>query len=215
MGNTKGYVKLHRRVTEWEWYKDPHTSRLFFHLLLIAARFTKDIGGVRIYPGQVLTTERELAEDLGYKWPNQRQTIRTALEHLKSTNEITIQTTKKTTNNKTIITVVNYTHYQGGDVGYNQGYNQENNQDDNQKVTNVQPSPNQPLTNLPIIRERQERKNIKKEEKERAREAELDRMIEREKMEREMLRNLPPAKLKDPREVNRLWGIPDFEDGDL
>lgn len=140
------YIKLYRKITEWEWYKDAATSRLFFHLLIIASRFSRRERGVEIMPGQVLVTERELAESLGYTWPNHRQTIRTAITHLKLTNEITTEVTK----GGTLITVVNYKNYQGVEYEANHAANQT----DNQQLTIGQPSANHPLTNLPIIRER-------------------------------------------------------------
>jgi hypothetical protein len=56
--------------------------------------------------------------------------IRTALEHLKTTKEITI----KTTNRFSIITICNYNTYQDE--------NCEDNQQDNQQITNKQPADN-------------------------------------------------------------------------
>lgn len=148
----KGYIKLHRQMASWEWYKHGDTARVFIHLLIRAERFGRKVGGTEIKPGQVVITEREIAEELGYKWPNQRQTIRTALNRLKSTNEITIQST----NQKTVITIENYTKYQGAE---NQN-NQEKNQRINQRVTNKKPTSNQRVTNLPIIRESKESREI-------------------------------------------------------
>ena len=30
------WVKLFEKITEWEWYKDSNTARVFFHLLVKA-----------------------------------------------------------------------------------------------------------------------------------------------------------------------------------
>lgn len=147
------YIKLYRKIAQWEWYKDGDTARLFFHLLIKAERFGKSERGVKISPGQVLTTERQLAEELGYKWPNHRQTIRTALSHLKATNEITTQATKV----GTLITVENYAEYQGANTQPNHSVNHAF----NHSLTAEQPKPNQSLTNLPIIREMKESKEIR------------------------------------------------------
>lgn len=32
----KGWLKLHRQITEWEWYDDANTFRLLIHLLIMA-----------------------------------------------------------------------------------------------------------------------------------------------------------------------------------
>ena len=29
-----GWIKIHRKITEWEWYDDVNTFRLFMHLIL-------------------------------------------------------------------------------------------------------------------------------------------------------------------------------------
>jgi hypothetical protein len=31
-----GYIKLHRKLVDWEWYTDIPTKTLFIHLLLVA-----------------------------------------------------------------------------------------------------------------------------------------------------------------------------------
>ena len=33
---TRGFVAFPRGLTDWEWYTEPNTARLFFHLLLTA-----------------------------------------------------------------------------------------------------------------------------------------------------------------------------------
>ena len=33
-----GWIKLHRSTTEWEWYSDHNTTRLFIHLLINGIR---------------------------------------------------------------------------------------------------------------------------------------------------------------------------------
>lgn len=66
------------------------------------------------------------------------QSIRTALERLKSTNEVTI----KTTNKFSIITICNYDKYQDKKENINQQIKQAS----NQQLTNKQPTTNQQLT---------------------------------------------------------------------
>lgn len=127
-----GWVKLHRKLKDWCWYKDQPTKALFIHLLL-EAEWT---GEGR---GQVITTEGDLEKDTGLS----RQQIRTALKHLQATNEVTKKVTNgltnKVTNKKTVITIENYSVYQGEDDDDNQQANQQ----ENFNLTNEQPTSNQ------------------------------------------------------------------------
>lgn len=127
-----GWVKLHRKLKNWRWYKDQPTKALFLHLLLEA----EWVGENR---GQVITTESELEKETGLS----RQQIRTAMKHLQSTKEITKKVTNditnKVTNKKTVITIENYSFYQGEEVESNQEVNQQV----EIELTNEQPTSNQ------------------------------------------------------------------------
>jgi len=100
----QGWVKFHRKIEEWEWYTDPNTFRLFFHLVLKANHKPKKWRGVPLEKGQLITSRDKLAEQLSLT----PQQIRTSLIKLKSTSEITI----KSTNKFTLITIENYCLYQ-------------------------------------------------------------------------------------------------------
>lgn len=100
----KGYIVLHRQMLEWEWYDDHNTKILFLHLLLTANHTDKKWRGIHIKRGQVLTGLYSLSENTGLSV----QQIRTALDKLISTNEIT----SKSTNQYRIIEVNNYDKYQ-------------------------------------------------------------------------------------------------------
>jgi len=104
MSHNQGWIKLHRRLINWEWYSDPNTFRLFIHLLLISNHTDNKYKGIIIKPGQVVTGQDKLSIELGLS----RQSIRTALANLKSTNDITIESSRK----GSIIQVVNYGKYQ-------------------------------------------------------------------------------------------------------
>ena len=99
-----GYIKLWRKMTEWEWYTDTNTKAVFLHLLLTANHKDNKWRGIEIKRGQRLTSRSKLAEELGLS----EQNIKTAIKHLKSTHEITCQATKK----YTIVTLCNYNDYQ-------------------------------------------------------------------------------------------------------
>ena len=99
-----GYIKLYRSLLEWEWYDDPNTLRVFLHILLNANWKESKWRGETIKEGEFCTTIAELSKIL--KLSNQQ--TRTALEHLKSTNEITIKTSPKSS----IISIKNWDRYQ-------------------------------------------------------------------------------------------------------
>ena len=93
-----GWIKLHRKLTEWEWYKEPNTFRLFIHLLLVANHKPKNYKGILVDAGQIITSPDKLAKELDLSISK----IRTSLKRLKLTNEITI----KSRNKGTIIQIV-------------------------------------------------------------------------------------------------------------
>lgn len=101
---SNGYIKLHRKLLDWGWYKDPNTLRVFLHLLLTANFTESEYMGVKIYPGQTVIGRKALAETLGL---TERQ-VRTSLTRLKTTNELTI----KTTNRFSVVTIVGWEKYQ-------------------------------------------------------------------------------------------------------
>ena len=113
-------------MVDWEWYQDANTMRLFIHCILKANHKTKKWQGIDIHRGQFLTSSDTLAADLKLS----RQQIRTSLNKLKATSEITISTTARSS----MITVSAYDEYQG------------NNQPDNKLATSKQPASNQLVT---------------------------------------------------------------------
>ena len=102
-----GYIKLFRKMVEWEWYGDPNTKAVFLHLLLTANYKRTKYRGVTLKPGQTVIGRKALAEELGMSERN----VRTALNHLKATNEIAT----KATNKFTVVTIVNWESYQFAD----------------------------------------------------------------------------------------------------
>lgn len=141
----EGYIKINRRLTSWEWYQDANTARVFIHCLIMANWKDGRFRGAEVPRGSFVTGRKKLAEELKMS----EQSVRTALNHLKSTNEITIKTTPK----YSIITVVKYNEYQS------------DNRQINQQLTNNQPTTNQQLT---TIEERKKRKKLKEGEEKRS-----------------------------------------------
>lgn len=105
--DNNGYIKLHRSILKWEWYKDVNTRLVFLHLLLNANWENSSFQGCEIPKGSLIIGRKKLSKELGIS----EQSIRTALAHLKSTNEITT----KVTNKYTLVTIVNWEKYQCGD----------------------------------------------------------------------------------------------------
>jgi hypothetical protein len=99
-----GWIKLHRQIIDWEWFSDTTTFRVFLQLLLKANHKEKKYRGMVLKIGTVITSR----EILSFETRLSIQQVRTALDKLKSTNEITI----KTSSQGTIIKVVNYAKYQ-------------------------------------------------------------------------------------------------------
>jgi hypothetical protein len=122
----RGWIKLHKKFTKWEWYDDANTFRLFIHLLLSVNYKDKNWHGILIERGQILTSIDKLSKKLKLT----RQQIRTSIDKLILTKEIT----KSATSIYTIITVNKFDKYQ------------KNNQVVNQPVTNEEPSRNQVVT---------------------------------------------------------------------
>ena len=99
-----GFIKISRNIVEWELYSDPCTKSVFIHCILKANWRDKTWKGVKIKRGQFVTSLAALAEETGLSVKN----VRTALDHLKATNELAIETSPK----GRVITVKNYAKYQ-------------------------------------------------------------------------------------------------------
>lgn len=99
-----GWIKIHRKITEWEWYGDANTFRVFMHLLLTANYEDKRWRNIEVKRGQIITGRIDLAQTLRL---SERQ-IRTALDKLKMSGVISI----KTTNQYSLITIENYNCFQ-------------------------------------------------------------------------------------------------------
>lgn len=98
------YIKIDRKILEWEWYKNLNTCRLFFHMLLKANWKDGRFEGKEIKRGSFVTSIKKLAEETELT----EDEVKTAIKHLIDTGEVT----KQTTNKYTVITVSNYDLYQ-------------------------------------------------------------------------------------------------------
>ena len=138
--DNQGFIKIYRKMLDWEWYKNENAKNVFIHCLLKANWKDGRFQGYDVPRGSFVTGRRQLSQELNIS----EQSIRTALKRLKSTNEITIKTTK----NFSIITIVNYEKYQ------------ETNQEINQHLTNNQPTANQHLTTIEEYKEIKNKRSV-------------------------------------------------------
>ena len=99
-----GWIKIHYKFLSWEWFQDDGMVRLFINLILRANFQPKKWKGILLERGQLVTGRRQLSIETGLS----ERTIRTCLQRLEDTGEITI----KTTNKFSIITICNYDTYQ-------------------------------------------------------------------------------------------------------
>lgn len=100
----KGWIKIHRKILDWEWYSHESVFRVFTHLLLTVNHEDKKWQGMVIKAGQKVTSLAHLANETGLTV----RSVRTALENLKTTGELTI----KTTNRFTLISIDKWSDYQ-------------------------------------------------------------------------------------------------------
>lgn len=101
-----GYIKIHRKLLEWGWYSVPCVKDVFIHLLIIANYDKSEYRGITIERGQAVFGLDSLSQSLGYSIKQ----IRTAIDKLKKTGEITVWTNRQFS----VATIKNYSEYQDG-----------------------------------------------------------------------------------------------------
>lgn len=104
---SEGWIKLHRSITDWEWFADAETLKLFLYLLLTANYEEKKWKGITIQRGQVVTSLPVLSSSLNMSVKK----IRVRLKRLADSGTIITEWTNK----YSIITICNYDSYQDGD----------------------------------------------------------------------------------------------------
>ena len=145
----KGFIKLPRELMYWMWYTDGNVFRVFVHLLLNACFEDGEFYGEKICKGQLITGRRVLASELRLS----ESQVRTALEKLEASGDITI----KSTNKYSVITIVNWDLYQNPEDFLNN------------KQTSTEHQPN---NNRTLYKKEKKEKNEKNYSRARARERE-------------------------------------------
>jgi len=135
------FIKLYRKMTQWEWDNDHNTTRLFFHLLLTVNWQNKKWRGETIKRGSIITSIEHLSASTGLSV----QAVRTALDKLESTGEIK----RRSTNYYTHLTICKFDTYQ------------EKPKTDNKRTTNEQQTSNKRTTTTKETKEGEEADNNK------------------------------------------------------
>ena len=100
------YIKISRKILEWEWYTDINTKVLFLHILLKANWKPGRFQGIEVPRGSFVTSQQNLVLETGLTLKN----VRTALKHLENTGEVAVNRHPKFS----VITIKNYDKYQSG-----------------------------------------------------------------------------------------------------
>lgn len=104
MAEPSTFIKLDRNIETWRWYHDGNTCRVFIHLLITANIEDHDFEKITIHRGEVATSYASLSKSLGIS----TRSVRTAIEHLKSTGEVTSRPYRRFQ----VISIVSYDKYQ-------------------------------------------------------------------------------------------------------
>lgn len=102
------YIKLSRKILDWEWYGDVNTCRLFIHMLLKANWKDGRFQGVDVPRGSFVSSIAKLSAETSLSV----REVRTALSHLEQTGEVTHKGQAK----YSVFTIKNYSLYQSSDM---------------------------------------------------------------------------------------------------
>lgn len=105
MADSNGYIKLYRKMLDWEWWDDVNTRTVFIYLILSANYKPSRWKGIDIGRGQLVTSYEKIANATGLSVRN----VRTSLARLETTGEVTRLVTGKWQ----LVTIEKYTFYQG------------------------------------------------------------------------------------------------------
>jgi len=100
----RGFIQLHRSLTEWQWYTNERVKSVFLHLLIRCNWQDRKWMDLEIPAGSFVTSTVALASELDLS----RSALVRALECLKKSGEIVVKADSK----RTTITLVNWAKYQ-------------------------------------------------------------------------------------------------------
>lgn len=136
-----GYIRLDRKILDWEWYGDINTTRLFIHFLLTAQWEDSTFRGVPVPRGSLVTSYPLIEKQTGLSI----QQARTALSNIQSTGSVTVRRYPKFS----VISVVSYDEYQ---IGNRQSNSQStgNQQAEQQAINNIKEEKNKESNNISL-----------------------------------------------------------------
>jgi DNA-binding transcriptional MerR regulator len=136
-----GWIKIHRKFLDWEWFNKSEAVHLFLYMLIKANHKDNKWQGNDVKRGQFISSLGNISSATGITI----QQIRTILKKLEKTNEIVV----KSTSQFTIVTICKYECYQ------------DENEDTNKPITNNQQTTNkQSTTNKNEKKEKNEKEVI-------------------------------------------------------
>jgi DNA-binding transcriptional MerR regulator len=135
-----GWIKIHRKFLDWEWFNKSEAVHLFIYLLLKANHKDASWQGTEVKRGEFISSLGKISSDTGISL----QTLRTLLKKLESTNEIEV----KSTNKFTTVTICKYDSYQ------------DETEDTNKQLTNNQQTTNKQLTTNKNDKNKKNEENI-------------------------------------------------------
>lgn len=107
----QGWVQLHRKLLEWEWFTSPKHLQVFIALLLKANHKENKWMGVEVKEGQLITGLLQLSEDTKLS----RSTVNRILDDLVKSGDIF----RHPTNKYSLITIIRWKDYQCLDTQIN------------------------------------------------------------------------------------------------
>ena len=99
-----GWIKIHRKFLDWEWFNKSEAVHLFLYMVLKANHKDNKWQGNDVKRGQFISSLGNISSATGITI----QQIRTILKKLEKTNEIVV----KSTSQFTIVTICKYECYQ-------------------------------------------------------------------------------------------------------
>ncbi|MEG1332386.1 MAG: hypothetical protein RSD11_01830 [Bacteroides sp.] len=132
----EGWIKLHRKLIEWEWFDRSEMVHLFVYFLLRANHKSKKWRGIDVLPGQVVTTLDEISKSTNISI----SVIRTCLKRFILAGTLT----EVSTNKYRVVTICNYSDYQCLNNSVDKQSDKQNN---NQLADNEQTNDNQLAAN--------------------------------------------------------------------
>lgn len=103
------YIKLDRNILDWRWFKSPKTLAVWLWLLINANTTPHEFRKETIQRGEKATSRKTISKDTGLT----EREVRTALEHLKSTGEVSV----RYGSDYQVITILRYNYYQDKESG--------------------------------------------------------------------------------------------------